>query len=104
MAQLSFYGGINEIGGNKILLEDDSKSLLLDFGFPYGTNKQYYEEYLKPRTGAGLLDHLKMGLIPPLEGIYRNDLSLPGLWEDVKEEPGYRHLDLPGGILLLRRA
>jgi ribonuclease J len=100
MTQLSFYGGINEIGGNKILLEDAGKSLLLDFGFPYGTNKLYYEEYLKPRTGAGLLDHLKMGLIPPLEGLYRDDLSLPGLWENLKDKPGYRRLDRPDGVLL----
>ena len=100
MAQLSFYGGINEIGGNKILLEEGRQSLLLDFGFPYGTNKLYYEEYLKPRTGAGLLDHLKMRLIPPLEGIYRDDLVLPSLWDAFKGELGYRSLDRPDGVLL----
>jgi ribonuclease J len=100
MTKLSFYGGINEIGGNKILLEDEGKSLLLDFGYPYGTNKKYYEEYLKPRSGAGLLDHLKMGLIPPLQGLYRDDLALPGLWDEVKGMAGYRAVERPGGVLL----
>lgn len=100
MTRLTFYGGVKEIGGNKILLEDNGRSLLLDFGFPYGTNKLYYEEYLKPRTGAGLLDHLKMGLIPPLEGIYRDDLSLPDLWEDAKADSNYRRINRPNGVLL----
>ena len=33
MVRLTFYGGINEIGGNKILLEDGNHRLFLDFGF-----------------------------------------------------------------------
>ena len=35
MAELTIFGGINEIGGNKILLEEADRKLLLDFGFPY---------------------------------------------------------------------
>ena len=35
MVHLTFYSGINEIGGNKTLLEDGVQRLLLDFGFPY---------------------------------------------------------------------
>jgi ribonuclease J len=77
MAQLTFYGGIREIGGNKILLEDRERRLLLDFSFPYKRFKLFYEEYLQPRSGAGLLDPLVMGLLPPLEGLYRDDLSVP---------------------------
>ncbi len=67
MVRLTFYGGVNEIGGNKILLEDGGRRLMLDFGFPYKRHKLFYEEYLKPRGGAGLLDPLRMGLLPPLE-------------------------------------
>jgi ribonuclease J len=81
VAELTVYGGINEIGGNKILLEESDRRLLLDFGFPYGRNKLYYEEYLKPRGGAGLLDPLTMGLLPPLKGIYRSDLDVPEVWQ-----------------------
>jgi hypothetical protein len=68
MVSLTFYGGVNEIGGNKILLEDSDRRLFLDFGFPYKRYKQFYEEYLKPRSDAGLLDPLTIGLLPPLEG------------------------------------
>ena len=34
MPSVSFYGGVNEIGGNKILLEDNDTRIFLDFGGP----------------------------------------------------------------------
>jgi ribonuclease J len=97
---LTFYGGVNEIGGNKILLEDGERRLLLDFGFPYKRHKRFYEEYLKPRPGAGLLDPLMMGLMPPLEGLYRDDLITPGLWEQFRHNLIYRRVDQLDGVLL----
>ena len=98
--RLTFYGGINEIGGNKILLEDGERRLFLDFGFPYKRHKLFYEEYLKPRPGAGLLDPLAMGLLPPLEGLYRDDLITPGLWQQFRKAEHYRKLDSVDGVLL----
>ena len=100
MVCLTFYGGINEIGGNKILLEDGDRRILLDFGFPYKRHKLFYEEYLKPRSGAGLLDPLAMGLLPPLEGIYRDDIEPPDLWQQFRSNPLYRRPDHIDGILL----
>lgn len=44
MVRLTFYGGINEIGGNKILLEEGDRRLFRDFGFPYKRHKLFYEE------------------------------------------------------------
>ena len=32
VTSLTFYGGVNEIGGNKILLEDKDTRVFLDFG------------------------------------------------------------------------
>lgn len=100
MVRLTFYGGINEIGGNKILLEDGERRLFLDFGFPYKRHKLFYEEYLKPRSGTGLLDPLTMGLVPPLEGLYRDDLVTPGLWSQFQHLPTYRRLAHVDGVLL----
>ena len=100
MVQLTFYGGINEIGGNKVLLEDGGRSLFLDFGFPFKGNKQFYEEYLRPRGGAGLLDPLEMGLLPPMEGLYRGDLVTPGLWQRFHHNLLYRKLGPVDGVLL----
>jgi len=100
VAKLTFYGGVNEIGGNKVLLEDGERSLFLDFGYSFKANKQFYEEYLRPRGGAGLLDPLEIGLIPPLEGLYRDDLVTPGLWQRFRRHPIYHRIDSVDGILL----
>ena len=36
MTSLTFYGGVNEVGGNKILLEDKDTKVFLDFGMSFG--------------------------------------------------------------------
>jgi ribonuclease J len=74
MTKLTFYGGINEIGGNKTLLEDNQTKILLDFGMSFGKREEFFEEYLTPRTSNALGDFLEMGLVPDIEGIYRTDL------------------------------
>jgi ribonuclease J len=100
MVKLTFYSGVKEIGGNKILLEDDKGKLFLDFGYPYSKYRIFYEEYLKPRAGAGLLDLLVMGLLPHLEGIYRTDLETGNLWQQFRRAEHYRKLENIDGILL----
>jgi len=100
MVGLTFYGGVGEIGGNKILLEDDGRKVFLDFGYPYKKYHDFYEEYLKPRAGAGLLDLLIMGLLPRLEGIYRADLDTENLWQQFRGTERYRRLADIDGILL----
>jgi ribonuclease J len=100
MVKLTFYGGVGEIGGNKILLEDNKGKLFLDFGYPYSKYRNFYEEYLKPRPGAGLLDLVVMGLLPKLEGIYRADLEAENLWQKFRQAEHYRKLEDIDGILL----
>ncbi len=82
------------------MLEDRERRLLLDFGFPYKRYKWFYEEYLKPRSGAGLLDLLLLGLLPPLEGLYRDDMMGLVPWESLRSKEGYRLLDEVDGVLL----
>jgi ribonuclease J len=74
MVQITFYGGVNEIGGNKILLDDHGTKIFLDFGMSFKRRGQYFEEFLNPRTANGIGDFLEMGLIPDIPGIYRSDL------------------------------
>lgn len=50
MARLTFYGGVGQIGGNKILLEEGDSALFFDFGISFAG--RYYEEFLNPRPGA----------------------------------------------------
>ncbi|MCX6013922.1 MAG: hypothetical protein NTV30_11100, partial [Chloroflexi bacterium] len=80
--------------------EDGDRRLFLDFGFPYKRHKLFYEEYLRPRSGAGLLDPLSMGLLPPLEGIYRNDYNSVKMWQQLQNQNGYRKIDKIDGVLL----
>ena len=101
MAQptLTFYGGVHEIGGNKILLEQGDTRVFLDFGTSFGKRAQFFEEYLNPRPGAGLLDVLETGLLPPLDGIYREDLVREGLWERFKNNSRYRRVSAQAVLL-----
>ena len=54
MTSLTFYGGVNEVGGNKILLEDKDTKVFLDFGMSFGKRGAYFDEFMSPRTAAGL--------------------------------------------------
>jgi len=74
VVQLTCYGGVNEIGGNKILLEDQGTKIFLDFGMSFSRRALFFEEYLMPRTANGIGDFLTMGLLPELQGVYRPDL------------------------------
>jgi ribonuclease J len=73
MVSLTFYGGVNEIGGNKILFEDQDTRLFLDFGMSFNLANQYFDEFMQPRKCNGILDLLEFGLLPNLAGIYRCD-------------------------------
>ena len=74
MTSLTFYGGVNEVGGNKILLEDKGTKVFLDFGMSFGKNAKFFEEFITPRVSNGIVDYLTMGLIPDIQGAYRDDL------------------------------
>jgi ribonuclease J len=70
--------GATTIGGTKLLFEagtsPDATRLLFDFGLNYATMGAYFEEFLTPRTSAGLTDYLTTGLLPKLN-FYRSDLT-----------------------------
>lgn len=106
MATITFYGGVDEIGGNQILLEDGDIKLWLDFGLSFSRLGMYYADFLQPRSAAGLSDYLELGLVPRLPGVYRQDLLRP---TDLGyEEPCFdgvllthAHLDHAGCISFL---
>ncbi|MEM3555108.1 MAG: MBL fold metallo-hydrolase [Candidatus Micrarchaeia archaeon] len=83
MASLTLYGGVNEIGGNKILVEDRGSRVFLDFGQSFSLLDDYFvpEVYLTPRERFGLRDYFEFNLVPKLKGLYskeaieRTDLS-----------------------------
>jgi ribonuclease J len=69
-ARLTFYGGVNEIGGNKILLQTEDGSVLLDFGRRMGEYSKFFSEFLVARSKNALRDMLRLGILPKIDGIY----------------------------------
>jgi ribonuclease J len=108
--QVTVYGGANEIGGNKILLEDGGKRCFFDFGKAFGRYGSYFDGvFIKERPARGMLDPISLGLVPPLRGLLREDL-IPAL---SGSDPGARLSDAfwdrwksrcPGSYRDLRRA
>ena len=84
MAKLTFYGGVAEIGGNKILLEDRDARIFLDMGAPFDLGEDYFVEFLGPRDRFGLRDYFALELMPRIPGLYSAEALLP---TDMAYEP-----------------
>ena len=56
---LTFYGGVNEIGGNKVLLEDKKVRTFLDFGQSFTMGAEYFTGWLSPRALNGVGDYFE---------------------------------------------
>ena len=89
MLKFTCYGGVNDIGGNKLLVKSDEGSIFLDFGLSYGEESQFFEEFLQPRSGCKIHDLLKLGMLPQIDGVYRKDALCPYGFEsyDFKAKP-----------------
>mgnify|MGYP006285772889 CR=1 FL=1 len=75
MASVTVYGGINEIGGNKILVENEDTRIFLDFGQSFSHLDDFFvpEAYLQPRGRFGLKDYFALDLMPKLPGLYSQE-------------------------------
>ena len=83
---ISFFGGVNEIGGTKIaLVSGNGKGILLDFGWSFKISHEYLHSFLTLRKHQRLLDGIFIGDLPKplgvLKGIYREDL-----YENIEKE------------------
>jgi ribonuclease J len=74
VVKLIFYGGVNEIGGNKILLEDKGTKIFLDFGQSFTFGSEFFTSWLQPRGLNGLGDYFEFGLLPKLSGLYSKEM------------------------------
>ena len=73
MVKLTFYGGVNEIGGNKILLEDKKTRVFFDFGQSFSFGSKYFTSWLSARRINGLRDYFEFGLLPKIKGVYSKE-------------------------------
>jgi ribonuclease J len=72
---LTFYGGVDEIGGNKILLQDRDTRVFFDFGMSFSQKKLFYSPpFLSPRSEKSLQE---LGILPKIEGLYKFDKTPP---------------------------
>jgi ribonuclease J len=74
MVKLNFFGGVNEIGGNKILLEDRDARVFFDFGLSFAGEAKYFCGYLCARNVNGAGDYLEFSLLPSLPGLYAKEM------------------------------
>ena len=86
--RLTFLGGVNEVGGNKILLEDfnyDVK-IFLDFGINIKNFNENFEKYEEP---SSVKDLIKLGLLPNTE-----HLSIENLYTNYEDSKSRDYIDL----------
>lgn len=77
MVYLTLYGGVGEIGGNIVLLQDPDNraSILMDFGRNFPTQARYYSFPQRPRSSVKL-ELKKTGLIPTLRDSEGSEVDL----------------------------
>jgi len=86
---ITCLGGVGEIGGNKILVENDGAKVFLDFGRSMSKAGKFYEEFIQIRSKSGLLDLLKLGILPKVDGVYPKhllDITTLGSEVDAKSK------------------
>lgn len=91
-ARLTFLGGVKEVGGNKILLEDfdyDVK-IFLDFGINIKNFNENFEKYEEPSSVKGLI---KLGLLPNTE-----HLSIENLYTNYEASKSQEYNDLETNV------
>ena len=71
---ITCYGGVGEIGGNKILITDKDTKVFLDFGAGFSEGTGYFAGRNRPPRGVnGAGDYFEFGLLPEIHGLYSEE-------------------------------
>jgi len=111
---LSFFGGVHEIGGNTILMEDGDAKILFDFGKNFRRFGMFFSYPFNLPTNSVELELVKTGIVPQIKTSRGDVLDLLVSYEsgEVKEPNGrsalsdviisHSHSDHIGNVSLLR--
>ena len=80
MTNITFHGGVKDIGGNKFLVEDKGTKIFMDFGMSFTAEKKYFSGFLKARGSNSLVDMMELGILPKIKGLYRRDYAKHMNW------------------------
>ncbi|RLD19862.1 MAG: hypothetical protein DRI33_02330, partial [Caldiserica bacterium] len=69
--KIIFFDGVREIGGNKIIIEDNGTSILFDFGKRFSINNIYFNDSFVGRSWKGIHDRIVTKELPPLRNFYK---------------------------------
>ena len=110
---ITFYGGVNEVGGNKILIDDNGTRIFFDFGASFMKKSRYFDLFTSPKSISLLIN---LGIIPKINNLY--SVGLEKAFEEKTKEYNFEmdpeppvdavfishvHLDHVGHISLLSR-
>ena len=73
MTTITVHDCAENIGGNKIYVEENGRGVFLDFGKNFAKSCAFFSEFLNKRTGRGLNDLFFLDRVSKLN-IYWKDL------------------------------
>ena len=72
--RVTILGGVREIGGSKVVVEDGPDRVLFDFGPSFShVRDDFYVKFLQPRSTTPVKDLLEFQLLPAVEGLYSEE-------------------------------
>ena len=75
MTSITFHGGVNDIGGNKFLVEDKGTKIFMDFGMSFTDEGKFFSQFMNARASNSLADYFALGILPKIPGLYRTDIA-----------------------------
>ena len=75
MTDVTFHGGVNDIGGNQFLVKDKDTKVFMDFGMSFSKENKFFSQFLNARGSNSLNDMFELGILPKIKGLYRRDYA-----------------------------
>ncbi len=102
--RIGFFGGVREIGGNIILIEDKGSGIVFDFGRRFASSFTFFNNTIVGRPQKGFSDYTELGELPPFNSFYNTpkevnnplDIKIGGVFFS------HAHLDHIGNINLIK--